>query len=129
MEVLRLDHWVLTVKDIERSIRFYHEILGMKPVSFAGGRIALEFGNQKINLHQAGHEVKPHAANPLPGSADMCFITTAQLEEVSTFLAHRGIEILEAGIVNRTGALGAIRSIYIRDPDQNLVEISNYVSL
>ena len=97
----------------------------MEVVTFGDRRYALQFGQQKINLHQAGKEFEPKAARPTPGSADLCLITTTPLTEVTTQLRSCGIEI-EAGIVPRTGAMGAIASLYIRDPDGNLLEISNY---
>jgi catechol 2,3-dioxygenase-like lactoylglutathione lyase family enzyme len=121
----RLDHLVLTVADIERTVAFYTGALGMTPVTFAGGRRALAFGNQKINLHQAGRELEPKAAAPTPGAADLCFITAVPLDAVVAQLTRLGISI-EEGPVDKTGATGPIRSVYIRDPDQNLVEISVY---
>jgi catechol 2,3-dioxygenase-like lactoylglutathione lyase family enzyme len=120
----RLDHLVLTVADIDATIAFYTSVLGMEVVTF-GSRKALRFGEQKINLHQAGKEFEPKAAHPTPGSGDLCFITKAPLEDVISYLqaAHCDIEL---GPVVRTGAAGTIRSIYLRDPDLNLIEISNY---
>lgn len=119
-----LDHLVLTVASVERSIAFYRDVLGMAVETFAGGRTALRFGNQKINLHLAGHEFEPKAQQPLPGSADLCFIAATPLDEVQAHLRACGIAI-EEGPVRRTGATGPILSVYIRDPDGNLVEISN----
>jgi catechol 2,3-dioxygenase-like lactoylglutathione lyase family enzyme len=120
-----LDHLVLTVADIDATVAFYSSALGMEVVTF-GNRKALRFGEQKINLHQAGKEFEPKAACPTPGSADLCFITKAPMEEVISHLTalHHAIE---EGPVERTGAVGTIRSIYLRDPDFNLIEISNYV--
>jgi catechol 2,3-dioxygenase-like lactoylglutathione lyase family enzyme len=119
-----LDHLVLTVADIGRSVAFYRDVLGMEVESFAGGRTALRFGDQKINLHLAGQEFEPKARQPLPGSADLCFIAETPLAEVEAHLRACGIAV-EEGPVRRTGATGPILSVYIRDPDGNLVEISN----
>jgi len=124
--IKKLDHFVLTVKDIEKTIHFYTVILGMQKETFGEGRIALRFGEQKINLHQAGHEFKPKAKQPLPGSADLCFITEEKIESVIHHLQKHNVEI-EEGPVKRTGAVGPIVSVYIRDPDHNLIELSNYV--
>jgi catechol 2,3-dioxygenase-like lactoylglutathione lyase family enzyme len=119
-----LDHLVLTVADIDATIAFYTSALGMEVVTF-GNRKALRFGEQKINLHQAGREIDPKAAHPTPGSGDLCFITKVPLEDVISYLNATRCEI-EQGPVVRTGAMGTIRSIYLRDPDLNLIEISNY---
>jgi Lactoylglutathione lyase and related lyases len=121
----RIDHIVLTVKDIDKTIEFYKDVLGMKLVTFGANRRALSFGQQKINLHEYGSEFEPKAQEPLPGSEDLCFITNRTIEEIQKHLSIKGIEIVE-GPVNRTGALGPITSIYIRDPDGNLIELSNY---
>ena len=126
MRVDRLDHLVLTVTDIAASIAFYSGILGMRATTFGDGRHALAFGGQKINLHLAGHEFEPKAAHPLPGSADVCLIVTGSLEEVAAELQNAAIEI-EEGPVGRTGATGPMESVYVRDPDGNLVELSAYV--
>lgn len=120
----RLDHLVLTVQDIQATCDFYAQALGMQVVTFAGERKALRFGQQKINLHQAGQEFEPKALRPTPGSADLCLITQVPLTEVLAHFQQLGV-LIETGIVTRTGALGAITSIYIRDPDGNLLEISN----
>ena len=120
----RLDHLVLTVASIEATQAFYSEILGMEAISFGEGRTALRFGRQKINLHQRGAEFEPKAVRPTPGSADLCFITLTPVESVVAHLKAGGIPI-EQGPVPRTGANGPIVSVYIRDPDQNLIEISN----
>jgi len=125
MHIDRLDHLVLTVADIERTCRFYQQVLGFEVVSFRGNRKALSFGRQKINLHQIGNEFEPKALRPTAGSADLCLIATTPLDRVMEELRAAGVAI-EEGPVERTGALGAIRSVYIRDPDQNLIEISNY---
>ncbi|SLN45202.1 VOC family protein [Oceanibacterium hippocampi] len=121
----RLDHLVLTVADLEATRAFYCDLLGMEPRRFKGGRLALHFGDAKINLHQAGREFEPKAARPTPGSADLCFIAACPLDEVRSRLAAAGVAV-EAGPVARTGALGTMTSIYLRDPDGNLVEISEY---
>lgn len=125
MKIERIDHLVLTVSDIERTCDFYVRALGMQVVTFGDGRRALSLGEQKINLHQAGREFEPKALKPTPGSADVCFITSEPLKEVQRHLEACGVEIVE-GPVKRTGALGSMDSVYIRDPDGNLVEISSY---
>ena len=125
MQILRLDHIVLTVADIELSCRFYEQVLGMRVVTFAGGRKALAFGEQKINLHQRGKEFEPKAHAPTPGSADLCFITATPVADVLVHLRACGVAVLE-GPVARTGAVGPITSVYFRDPDHNLIEVANY---
>ncbi|WP_080832806.1 VOC family protein [Cohnella massiliensis] len=127
MELDRLDHFVLTVKDIEATIRFYADVLGMEPVEFGAGRKALSFGSQKINLHEQGREFEPKASTPCPGSGDFCLVARTPIREVLLMLEAKGVPV-EEGPVRRTGALGAIESVYVRDPDGNLVEIANYVS-
>lgn len=122
----RLDHLVLTVVDIPASVDFYTRVLGMSKIVFGAGRIALQFGNQKINLHQLGNEFEPKAERPTAGSADLCFITHTPLSEVVAHLETQGVPIIQ-GIVRRTGAIGDIESVYLRDPDNNLIEISNYL--
>lgn len=124
MEIDRLDHLVLTVRDIATTVDFYTRVLGMTAVTFGQGRRALSFGRQKINLHEAGREFEPKARTPLPGSADLCFITTTPLAEAQAHLAAQGVAV-EEGPVPRTGATGPILSVYIRDPDGNLIELSN----
>ncbi|EHG7890702.1 VOC family protein [Citrobacter sp.] len=120
-----LDHLVLTSNNEEACVRFYVELLGMRLETFAQGRKAFVFGNQKINLHIRGKEFEPKAHVPTPGALDLCFITTRALEEViATFQTH-GVDIVE-GPVARTGAMGPIRSVYVRDPDLNLIEIAVY---
>ncbi|WP_091371412.1 VOC family protein [Mucilaginibacter mallensis] len=126
MKINRLDHLVLTVKDIDATCAFYRDILRMEIETFQQGRKALKFGIQKINLHQYGHEIDPKAINPTPGSGDLCFIADTPIAEVVETLKTKGIAI-ETGPVERTGATGKIISVYLRDPDQNLVEISNYI--
>jgi len=125
VRVVSLDHLVITVQDIPQAIKFYVEILGMTEVTFGDNRKALSYGQQKINLHKFGEEFEPKAASPLPGSADLCFVIDDALEEFIKHLNDNNIEILQGPIV-RTGALGAINSVYIRDPDQNLIELSTY---
>jgi catechol 2,3-dioxygenase-like lactoylglutathione lyase family enzyme len=126
MQIEKLDHLVLTVKSLETTCRFYTKVLGMRVVTFAGGRKAIVFGNYKINLHEAGKEFEPKALQPAPGSADLCFITGEPLSDIEELLKHQGVKVLE-GPVKRTGAKGPILSIYLRDPDGNLLEISNYI--
>ncbi len=126
MDIDRIDHLVLTVDDVERTIAFYVNVLGMTEVTFGSGRKALTFGSSKINLHQRGREFEPKAAKPTPGSADLCFIADDPLDVVVADLAASGIAV-EEGPVPRTGARGPITSVYIRDPDRNLVELSNYL--
>jgi catechol 2,3-dioxygenase-like lactoylglutathione lyase family enzyme len=127
MRVDHLDHLVLTVKDIEASVSFYTRVLGMREATFGGGRKALVFGSSKINLHQVGHEFEPKAALPTPGSADLCLIVDDDLDSVQAQLAAARVPV-EVGPVQQTGAVGEMMSVYIRDPDQNLVELSNYLS-
>lgn len=117
-----LDHLVLTVANIDATIDFYTEVLGMDIVKVEG-RKALAFGIQRLNLHQRGHEFNPKAAHPTPGSADLCFLTTTALEDVIAYLTEQKVHI-EEGPVERDGAIGKLRSIYLRDPDRNLIEIS-----
>ena len=124
MQIDHLDHLVLTVADIETTVDFYTRVLGMQAVTFGEGRKALVFGQQKINLHQAGREFEPKAERPTPGSADLCFIVATPLAEVVAHLQAQGVAIVE-GPVQRTGATGPIRSLYVRDPDFNLIELSN----
>jgi catechol 2,3-dioxygenase-like lactoylglutathione lyase family enzyme len=123
VRIARLDHLVLTVADVEATVAFYERVLGMEPVTFAGGRRALRFGDAKLNLHEAGRELEPKAARPTPGSADLCLIAEGPLGEVVAELARQGVPV-EEGIVRRTGATGPIDSVYLRDPDGNLIEIS-----
>jgi catechol 2,3-dioxygenase-like lactoylglutathione lyase family enzyme len=117
-----LDHLVLTVANIDATIDFYTEVLGMDVIK-VDGRKALAFGIQRLNLHQRGHEFEPKAAHPTPGSADLCFLTTTSLETVVEYLKEQKVHI-EAGPIERDGAIGKLRSIYLRDPDRNLIEIS-----
>ncbi|EAA3151824.1 VOC family protein [Salmonella enterica subsp. enterica] len=126
MIIDRIDHLVLTVSDISTTIRFYEEVLGFSAVTFKQNRKALIFGAQKINLHQQEMEFEPKASRPTPGSADLCFITSTPINDVVSEILQAGISIVE-GPVERTGATGEIMSIYIRNPDGNLIEISQYV--
>ena len=125
LDVTDLDHLVLTVSDIDETIDFDQRVLGMSAVTFAPRRLAPAFGRHKINLHVAGHEIEPHAVRPAPGSADLCLLTSAPPEQVVAHLRAEQVDI-ESGPVPRTGAQGVIRSVYVRDPDGNLVEISSY---
>jgi catechol 2,3-dioxygenase-like lactoylglutathione lyase family enzyme len=122
VRIRALDHLVLTVSDVEATVAFY-ERLGMRREVFGEGRVALRFGTQKLNLHPAGAEIAPYARRPTPGSADVCFLVEGRLEDVVADLATAGIPI-ELGPVDRTGAQGPMRSLYLRDPDGNLVELS-----
>lgn len=124
MHVDSLDHLVLTVADVDASSAFYQRVLGMQPVSFGGGRKALAFGAHKINLHQLGQEFEPKAARPTAGSADLCLLTSLPLAQVIEHLQACAVAV-EQGPIQRTGAQGPILSVYIRDPDGNLIEISN----
>ena len=125
MKVSRFDHVVLTVASIDATVDFYTRVLGMEALTFGAGRTALRFGTSKINLHQAGHEFEPKARHPTPGSMDLCFIVDDPIEDVLAQLAAAGVAV-EEGPVPRTGATGEIISCYLRDPDGNLVELSNY---
>lgn len=118
-----LDHLVLTTVDAAACRDFYVRVLGLREETFGNGRIAFRFGNQKINVHVRGHEFEPKAHLPVPGSLDLCFIASTRLDEVIAHLANQAWPIAE-GPVQRTGATGPIRSVYVRDPDLNLIEIS-----
>ncbi len=126
IEIDHLDHLVLTVTDIEKTVDFYEMVLGMKQVSYGEGRIALSFGNQKINWHQLGQEFEPKAENVGVGNVDLCFILKTNIEEAQRYLEQCGIKIID-GPVARTGAGGKMTSLYFRDPDLNLIEVSKYV--
>jgi catechol 2,3-dioxygenase-like lactoylglutathione lyase family enzyme len=128
MKTDSIDHLVLTVKDIDQSIAFYTRVMGMQPVTFGDGRRALAFGSMKINLHQQGNEFEPKAQFPTPGSADLCFITPVPLQELVSHLSSCEVAIIE-GPVQRSGAAGPILSVYFRDPDMNLIEVANRVSI
>jgi len=125
MRIRSLDHIVLTCADPEATIAFYERV-GMQREEFGGGRLALRFGDQKLNLHQAGAEFQPHAATPLPGTGDLCLLVNGSIEAVVEHLGNVGIAI-EEGPVDRTGAVGPLRSVYVRDPDGNLVEFAEQV--
>jgi catechol 2,3-dioxygenase-like lactoylglutathione lyase family enzyme len=122
----RIDHIVLTCFDVQRTLDFYSKVLGMEAVTFAGGRRGLAFGRQKFNLHQAGKEFEPKALKPAPGAIDLCLITGTPLDQVASHLKENGVAIIE-GPVQKTGATGPIQSVYFRDPDGNLIEVSNYL--
>jgi catechol 2,3-dioxygenase-like lactoylglutathione lyase family enzyme len=124
VRVDRIDHVVLTVTDVERTLSFYQRVLGMHPVAFGEGRRALAFGDQKLNLHQAGREFEPKARTPVPGSADLCFTTEIPLDDVVAHLRSVGVAI-ELGPVDKIGARRPLRSVYFRDPDGNLIEVAN----
>ncbi|MGP4018823.1 VOC family protein [Saccharopolyspora sp. 5N708] len=121
----RVDHLVLTVADVDRAVEFYERILGMTPVTFPGDRRAVSFGRQTIKLHAASELVEPTATHPVPGSANLCFVTANPLAEVQEHLRANDVRI-EEGPVCRIGAQGAITSLYLRDPDGNLIEIARY---
>ena len=125
MNIAGIDHIVLTVQDIDATVRFYESVLGMSKEVFGEGRIALKFGNQKINLHQYGNEFEPKAETPKPGSEDLCFVTEIRLPKAMEHVQEMGVAIIE-GPVARTGATGPIMSFYFRDPDGNLIEVANY---
>jgi len=125
MNITHLDHLVLTVVNIEITLHFYQRVLGMEKQTFASNRVALKFGNQKINLHQAGNEPEPKATMPLPGSADLCFVAQSPLPDAMQHVRDCGVDILE-GPVARTGAMGPMASFYFRDPDLNLIELCHY---
>ncbi|MBO2447545.1 VOC family protein [Actinomadura barringtoniae] len=126
MRIDRLDHLVLTVANLDATVDFYARVLGMDPVTFGDGRRALTFGTSKINLHEAGHEFEPKAEHALPGTADLCLIAATPIDDVVKELTAHGVPI-EEGPVERTGATGPILSVYFRDPDRNLIEVSNYL--
>ena len=125
MRIASLDHLVLTVSDPEATVAFY-ERLGMRRDEFGDGRLALRFGDQKLNLHRAGNTIQPHARRPTPGSVDICLLVEGTLDEVERELERAGV-VFELGPVPRTGATGPIRSLYLRDPDGNLVELSERI--
>lgn len=124
MKIAGIDHIVLTVRDIDATVRFYESVLGMSKEVFGEGRVALKFGNQKINLHLYGNEFEPKAEKPKPGSEDLCFIAKTKLLKAMEHIKE-GVTIIE-GPVERTGATGPIISFYFRDPDGNLIEVANY---
>ena len=124
MKISRIDHLVLTTDDLTACLKFYGEVLGMD-VRKTGNRYALHFGKSKVNIHIEPAEFLPAAENPQSGSLDICFVVDEPIEEVYRELTAKGIT-LETGIVERNGALGAMKSIYLRDPDGNLIELCNY---
>jgi len=126
ISISHIDHLVLTVKDIPTTIEFYTRVLGMFAIQFGDNRSALKFGQQKINIHEAGKEFNPKAQNATPGSADLCLISETKLEQAINHIQSCKVEIIE-GPVERNGATGKLLSIYIRDPDLNLIEISNQI--
>lgn len=126
MKINRIDHIVMTVNSVDVTCEFYSRVLGMDVITFGQNRKALSFGAQKLNLHEVGKEFEPKAHMPTPGSIDLCLITETPIDKVLDHLASVNVEILE-GPIKRTGATGAIISVYFRDPDQNLIEVSNYL--
>lgn len=125
MKIKNIDHIVMTVVDIEKTVAFYTTVLGMEAEIFNGNRYALKFGTQKINLHQKGNEFNPKAQRPTCGAIDFCLISETNLETVKQELISNNITIVE-DIVERTGAVGKIESIYFQDPDFNLIKLSKY---
>ncbi len=126
MEVNKIDHLILTVQDIDETLEFYQKVLGMERVVFGEGRVALKFGNHKLNLHESGNEYEPKAMHPVPGSVDLCLITPMPLNEAIQHIESCGVVIIQ-GPVSRTGACGSLSSIYFRDPSGNLIEVANEV--
>ena len=124
MHIDRFDHIVLTVRSIRATVDFYTSVLGMEARKFGDGRMALHFGRQKINLHESGNVVDVNVLHATAGSADICFITEVPMQQVQAHLASCGVSVI-TGPVARTGATGELRSVYIRDPDENLIEIAN----
>ncbi|NIA44785.1 MULTISPECIES: VOC family protein [Providencia] len=122
----RLDHLVLTTTHLDACLDFYQRVLKMSVMTFGEQRYALQFGQQKINIHQYGKEFEPKAHLPVPGALDLCFISDIPLEQIQAHIEQQGVKIVE-GPVKRTGAVGPIMSIYLRDPDLNLIEISQYI--
>ena len=124
MQLDSIDHVVLTVRDILASIAFYTRVLGMREISFGDNRHALAFGQSKLNLHQAGNEFEPKAARPVPGAVDLCLLTRTPMDAITRHLEAQKIAV-EEGPIQRTGAQGPLLSVYVRDPDGNLIELSN----
>lgn len=120
----RLDHLVLTVKDLAATCRFYERVLGMERRSFGDGRTALHFGRQKLNLHEAANPIDPNVRHATPGSSDLCFITETPMRDVVAHLAAEGIPVI-TGPGERAGAQSKLNSVYVYDPDENLIEIAN----
>ena len=126
MHYTGIDHLVLTVTDLDATCGFYGDVLGATVISFGSeNRTALQFGEQKINLHEADEEFDPHARTPTPGSGDFCLVCELAVEEVIAYLDDHGIEIVH-GPVEKHGAHGSMQSVYVRDPDGNLVELASY---
>jgi len=125
MNITNIDHIVMTVKDINVTVQFYKSVLCMATETFGEGRVALKFGNQKINLHEQGKELEPKANQPIPGSEDLCFVNDTKLKVAMEHVKSKGVPTIE-GPVARTGATGSIISFYVRDPDNNLIEVANY---
>lgn len=125
-KISHMDHLVLTVKNIQDTVDFYTRVMGMEEIQFGSGRKALAFGQQKLNLHQSGKEFEPKAKHPTPGAIDICLITKSPLADVQKHIESCNVTI-EEGPIQRTGAVGPIMSIYFRDPDFNLIEVSNYM--
>lgn len=124
LRISGLDHWVLTVASLEATLDFYGRVLGMQPITFGEGRKALRFGTAQINLHLAGREFEPKALRPTPGSADLCLLVEGDIPDTLSHLAAAGVAI-ELGPVPRSGASGRFTSVYLRDPDGNLVELAH----
>lgn len=122
--ITHLDHLVLTVRDVDRTCAFYSDVLGMERRSFGQDRLALHFGSQKINLHQADKPIDPNVRHATPGSGDLCFITPTPIAQVVEHLAAHGVAVI-TGPAERIGARGRLLSVYIYDPDENLIEIAN----
>ncbi|MFQ5541366.1 MAG: VOC family protein [Candidatus Binatia bacterium] len=127
MKIDRIDHVVLTVADIEKTCEFYSRVLGMEVVTFGENRRALKFGRQKFNLHEKGKELKLRAKTAMPGAVDICLITESPIEEIVSHLRSAGVS-LEEGPIEKTGAIGPMMSVYFRDLDGNLIEVSRYIS-
>lgn len=125
MDLTGIDHLVLTVSDVERTCEFYERVLGAEPITFAGGRRGLRVGDQKLNLHPAGDEYEPRATVAEPGTDDFCLLTETPVEAVAADLREAGVELVE-GPVEKVGARGPMDSVYLRDPDGNLVEVARY---
>ncbi len=125
MKIDSIDHVVFTVKDIDATCKFYAQVMGMEVVTFGENRKALSFGSQKINLQQLGRESTLIANKPTAGSADVCFVTSVTVADVIAHLKSCGVNLI-AGPIERNGARGQMMSIYFRDPDMNLIEVSNY---
>lgn len=125
MHIVGIDHLVLTVSSIDATVDFYSRVLGLGVVTYGQGRTALHVGDQKIDLHSAAAPISPHAARPVPGSADLCLVVAGDIESMIARLADHDVPV-ELGPVDRTGARGPIRSLYVRDPDRNLVELAFY---